>query len=155
MEKGYYSPSVGYWQTTGAPPPEILATYPADTVEVPLKPGANYEWQGGAWVYVAPPPEVPAQVPKLALVRAMRKTAMDGSPAAQGQSTIWDGVRAAIAMAGGATEEDWNLAVVIPRADPALNGLAAMLVPDGPTRTAILDALFILAEQIDRGEVAP
>jgi hypothetical protein len=61
MEHGFYHPDRGYWQTTNAPPPDILAGYPAGTVEVPLKPGADYDWDGSAWVYVAPPPD-PEQV---------------------------------------------------------------------------------------------
>lgn len=50
MEKGFYHPSVGYWQTTNAPSPEILATYPQGTVEVPLMPGSGYTFDGSQWV---------------------------------------------------------------------------------------------------------
>lgn len=35
---------------------ELLASYPAGTIEVPLKPGADFEWQDGEWTYVAPEP---------------------------------------------------------------------------------------------------
>lgn len=35
---------------------ELLATYPEGTVEVPLKPGADYEWQDGEWVQGEPQP---------------------------------------------------------------------------------------------------
>lgn len=34
---------------------ELMATYPEGTVEVPIKPGPDHEWQDGEWVYVAPP----------------------------------------------------------------------------------------------------
>lgn len=34
----------------------LMASYPEGTIEVPLKPGADYDWQGGAWVYVVPEP---------------------------------------------------------------------------------------------------
>lgn len=54
MEHGFFHPSRGYWQTIGEPSSEILATYPAGTVEVPLKPSADHEWQDGAWVHVPP-----------------------------------------------------------------------------------------------------
>lgn len=54
MEHGFFHPERGYWQTTGEPSAEILATYPAGTIEVPIKPGADYEWQDGAWVHVPP-----------------------------------------------------------------------------------------------------
>ena len=50
MEKGFYHPSVGYWQTNSDPTPEILATYPDGTIEVPLIPGSNYEWKDNQWV---------------------------------------------------------------------------------------------------------
>ena len=50
MEKGFYHPSVGYWQTTNTPSPEILATYPQGTVEVPLLPGPGYTFNGTQWV---------------------------------------------------------------------------------------------------------
>lgn len=53
MEKGFYHPDRGYWQTTGEPPKHILDGYPDGTVEVPLKPGAGYEFDGKAWI--APP----------------------------------------------------------------------------------------------------
>jgi hypothetical protein len=58
MEKGYYHPSRGYWQTLSGPNAEVLATFPEGTLEVPLKPGADYEWdeEDGEWVYVEPAP---------------------------------------------------------------------------------------------------
>lgn len=60
-EIGFYAASRGYWQTTDAPPADIAASYPADTIEVPLRPSARHELQNGAWVL--PPltqPEVDA-----------------------------------------------------------------------------------------------
>ena len=56
MEKGFFHPSVGYWQTNTEPSLEILATYPAGTIEVPLKPGADFDWVDGVW---QPAPPVP------------------------------------------------------------------------------------------------
>lgn len=47
MEKGFFHPDRGYWQ----------AVYPEGTIEVPLKPGPDHEWQDGEWVHV-PPPEI-------------------------------------------------------------------------------------------------
>ena len=46
MEHGFYHPSRGYWQTTNEPPAHIMAAYPEGTVQVPLKPGPEYEWTG-------------------------------------------------------------------------------------------------------------
>ena len=51
MEKGFFHPSRGYWQTTNEPPASVIATYPQGAVEVPLKPGADYEWDGEEWVH--------------------------------------------------------------------------------------------------------
>lgn len=31
---------------------ELMSTYPEGTVQIPLKPGADYEWQDGEWVQV-------------------------------------------------------------------------------------------------------
>lgn len=56
MEKGYFHPNLGYWQTNVEPSPEILATYPSGTVEVPLQPGEWYVWDGSAWVFNPPAP---------------------------------------------------------------------------------------------------
>ena len=49
MEHGFYHPSRDYWQTNSDVPRHILDAYPAGTVEVPLKPGADYEWSGSEW----------------------------------------------------------------------------------------------------------
>lgn len=149
-EHGFYHPTRGYWQTTDTPGAEILAAYPAGTVEVPLRPSADHQWQNGAWVYVAPPPPpvvVPDMVSKLALVKAMREMGPDGQPATG--ATIWDAVKAAIAAAGGDVEEDWQLANFIPRHDPTINMLAAQLVPTDPPRQQMLDALFLRAAEME------
>tara|TARA_R110002095_G_scaffold103326_1_gene90559 strand:- start:10 stop:363 length:354 start_codon:yes stop_codon:yes gene_type:complete len=54
MEYGFFHPDRGYWQATSKPSAETLAGYPDGTVSVPLKPGADYEWQGGRWFQVLP-----------------------------------------------------------------------------------------------------
>ena len=56
MEKGFYHPDRGYWQTTGDVPQRILDGYPKGTVEVPLKPSGLHEWNGANWVEVTPDP---------------------------------------------------------------------------------------------------
>ena len=53
MEKGFYHADCGYWQTTGTPPDSVIGGYPEGTIEVPLKPGTDYEYDGGEWVFVA------------------------------------------------------------------------------------------------------
>ena len=54
IEKGFYHPERGYWQTTGEVPKRILDGYPQGTIEVPIKPSAIHQWQDGAWVEVLP-----------------------------------------------------------------------------------------------------
>lgn len=60
MEQGFFHPDRGYWQTISAPPEEVLSSYPAGTVQVPLQPGDGYVWIGSEWVY-APTPTLAAQ----------------------------------------------------------------------------------------------
>jgi hypothetical protein len=58
MEKGFYHPDHGYWQTTGDPSPATRLGYPAGTVEVPLKPvTGRYNWDGTAWAETSLTPE--------------------------------------------------------------------------------------------------
>lgn len=82
MEKGFYHPERGYWQTIGEPSADILASYPEGTIEVPLKPGEFYEWDGEEWVYVAPPP--PSKQELAAYTAAKRYEKEVGG-------TIWNG----------------------------------------------------------------
>lgn len=90
----------------------------------------------------ARPAPVPALVPKLALVRAMRLTPFGGG-------TTWDAVKAGLAAAAADTQEDWQIATHMPRADADLNAMAVAIA--GEQAGAMLDALFTLADQIDRG----
>jgi|GEM_PF-1705121 len=60
-EHGFFHPSRGYWQTIGTPSPETVAGYPEGTVEVPLKPGADYEWDGAEWQHNPPPEPTPEE----------------------------------------------------------------------------------------------
>jgi hypothetical protein len=50
MEKGFYHPTIGYWQTLSDPSEEYRSQYPEGTIEVPIKPGAGYEFDGTEWV---------------------------------------------------------------------------------------------------------
>lgn len=49
-EHGFYHPDIGYWQTIGAPSESEKASYPQGTVEIPLKPGSWYDWDGTEWI---------------------------------------------------------------------------------------------------------
>lgn len=86
---------------------------------------------------------VPADVPKVALVRAMRLVGLDGSPA--NPVKAWTIVKGALAEADEETQEDWELSTRIPRNYQAITDIAtALSVP-----SEALDAVFILARQID------
>lgn len=61
MEHGFFHPSLGYWQTSSDVPDHILASYPEGTIEVPLKPGADFDWIEGEW---RPVPPAPLPVPQ-------------------------------------------------------------------------------------------
>jgi hypothetical protein len=71
MEKGFYHPARGYWQTTGDVPQDILDGYPVGTVEVPIEPGADHEWDGEAWVYIAPDPAIALENARATAASAM------------------------------------------------------------------------------------
>lgn len=58
MEHGFFHPDRGYWQAIGGDPDKLLQDYPAGTIQVPLKPGVDYEWQDGEWVHAPPPVEL-------------------------------------------------------------------------------------------------
>lgn len=64
---GFFHPSRGYWQTAGVVPQSILDGYPKDTVEVPVKPSTDHDWDGKQWV------ELP---PDMAAIRAQASAAM-------------------------------------------------------------------------------
>lgn len=50
MEKGFYHPDRGYWQTLSEPTDAIKSQYPDGTIEVPLKPSHLHTWGGSDWV---------------------------------------------------------------------------------------------------------
>lgn len=50
MEKGFYHPDRGYWQTLSEPSDEIRATYPSGTKEVSLQPSPLHKYSGTKWV---------------------------------------------------------------------------------------------------------
>ncbi|MET1410694.1 hypothetical protein ABVF61_00400 [Roseibium sp. HPY-6] len=57
MERGFFHPDHGYRQTNSEPSAEFIAALPEGTVEVPLKPSADSEYDpaanngSGAWVH--------------------------------------------------------------------------------------------------------
>jgi hypothetical protein len=50
MEKGFFHPDRGYWQTLSEPTDATKSHYPDGTIEVPLKPSHLHIWDGSDWV---------------------------------------------------------------------------------------------------------
>ena len=69
MEKGFFHPLQGYWQTISDPSPSIVATYPEGTIEVPLKPSSLHTFDGSEWI---PPTQEELDAAKAQAVRADR-----------------------------------------------------------------------------------
>jgi len=76
MEKGFYHPARGYWQTTGDVPQFILDAYPTGTIEVPVKPSKYHDLVDGEWVDNTPSPEAIAAEDEAIRVAAI-KVALD------------------------------------------------------------------------------
>jgi hypothetical protein len=74
MERGFFHPEQGYWQTNGPVPQETIDGYPAGTAEtIPLRPHVGtYDWVDGAWVAVT----VGASVDELAAYAAVKRRAL-------------------------------------------------------------------------------
>jgi hypothetical protein len=107
MENGFYHPSRGYWQTISAPSVEIIASYPEGTVEVPLKPGSGYEWDGSAWGLLAFDIAIvraTAISAMLARINAFTATFTDGVPITELASWPTKATEAAKVIAGGSSE---------------------------------------------------
>jgi len=75
IEKGFYSPSIGYWQVIDDPSEDQKKEYPSDTIEVGLPPSENHEFINGAWKYIPPPPPPPPVATIEQLEAAVREIA--------------------------------------------------------------------------------
>ena len=50
MEKGFFHPSRGYWQTLSDPSADVRSAYPEGTVEVAVQPSPLHKMVNGEWV---------------------------------------------------------------------------------------------------------
>lgn len=107
-EFGFYHPDHGYWQAISGTLDDLLAECPQGTINVPLKPGADYVWQGGEWVYVAPTPVVPDRVTANQFGKQL---------AAAG---LMDQVQAWVAQQDAATQWSFNRSATFVREDPMM-----------------------------------
>ncbi len=136
MEHGFFHPDLGYWQAIGGDAEDLLAGYPEGTEQVPLKPGSDYEWQDGAWVYVQPPVEVPDRVSARRFKLQMLEPIEPGYP-----DGIIDMVEAWIASQSRAVQISYEDSQEFVRTEPMMQaGFAAL----GFTEQQI-DAFFTAA----------
>lgn len=134
MEKGFYHPTRGYWQTIGAPSADMLASYPEGTVEVSLPPAGMNHYDGAAWVYVEPPVEVPQRVTR----RQARQALLLNSKLSLVQPAI-DAIEDATQRA--MMQIEWDDSQEFERHRPSLIAIGAALGLDD----AAIDALFVQA----------
>ena len=87
MEKGFYHPERGYWQTLSEPSESVVAAYPLGTLQVQLRPDQDYQYINGAWVYVEPEP-----APYVASDLSPRR--FEYLLAVTGLGYVWDAIQA-------------------------------------------------------------
>lgn len=182
MEVGFYHPDRGYWQAIdvkdepitivveperfgdeGEVIPavtrqstqhsELMASYPAGTVEVPLKPGERFVWSGVAWIELPPEPEpVPAEVNRRQILTALGMRGWISE--AEAEAALTNGARpAAVDAIISQMPEDQRFAARMKWAgfqhaypgDPMVGALAAI---EGKSEEDIAD-LFRLAASIE------
>lgn len=140
MDCGFFHPERGYWQTISEPSPEMLASYPAGTVQVPLKPGAGFTWTGNTWA----PPELVAPVvvvPQVVTRRQARQALLLAGRLQDVQPAI-DAI--ADPVQRGMVQIEWDDSQEFHRTRPTLIALASAI---GMTE-ADLDNLFTQAAQL-------
>ncbi|MFA7407625.1 MAG: hypothetical protein WCY93_07285 [Anaerolineaceae bacterium] len=139
-EFGFYHPSRGYWQTTSEPSNSTRNTYPDGTVEVPLKPGADYEWRDNRWVHV------PVDVTHLlALERKTMVCSRFQAKAALLAAGLLAQVEQIIEQADPLTKLTWAEAVEFHRSGPFI---ATIITATGITDEQ-MDEIFRSAVQIE------
>lgn len=134
---GFFHPDLGYWQTISEPTPEMLASYPAGTVQVPIKPGEGYAWTGSTWAPPAPVEPV-VVVPQVVTRRQARQALLLAGRLQDVQPAI-DAI--ADPLQRGMVQIEWDDSQEFRRDWPSLNLLASTV---GMT-AADLDALFVQA----------
>lgn len=137
---GFFHPDLGYWQTISEPTPEMLASYPAGTVQVPIKPGEGYAWTGSTWAPPAPVEPV-VVVPQVVTRRQARQALLLAGRLQEVQPAI-DAI--ADPVQRGMVQIEWDDSQEFQRTRPTLIALAAAI---GMTAED-LDNLFTQAAQL-------
>ena len=124
-EHAFYHPDVGVWIAISDVPQGVRDGYPAGTVEIPMPPGAGYEWDGAAWVEAQqPPPPVPQTVSRFQARAAMMMSPSRTAPE-DATRTLLDDVQEVVdASEDPMVKLAWAEAIEWRRAGPTINSLA-------------------------------
>lgn len=150
---GFYHPVFGYFQTISEPSPEQIAAFPEGTVEVPLRPSPDHQWDGEAWVYVAPPAALladqsPVSHAQMAAALAMTGIISDAEAIGWINGTLPAKITAAIAT----LPEEQRLIATLRALRPTIveptDSIVAMLAEEEVKTEAEMVALFQLAASL-------
>ena len=118
-QHGFFNETTGvYWQADGPIPDYVKLRHKQNgTVEVPLMPSGDHEWDGSKWVAVAPDPEE-VRAAQIDAINAERDRRLAADFTFQGKAYQRDAVSvsriagvatlAGFAMAQGAKPDDYN-----------------------------------------------
>lgn len=135
MSNGFFHPDRGYWQAIGDVSDAVLAAYPDGTIEVPLKPGADFEWTGTEWT-LPPKPLADLKLEKLAALAAKRWQVETGGIVVGGAAIATD--RDSQSLIDGA----YAGALRHPDTIIKFKGVDGWVTLDAATMIAICDAVF-------------
>lgn len=139
-EHGFWHPEYGYWQTISDPDEATLAAQPEGTVEIPLKPGADYEWNGVEWVHMPPDPAVLKEHERAGMVVSRFQ-----AKAALLEADLLSEAETAVAQADPVVQLAWEEAVEFRRTSPAIAAIGAAL----DLTDEDIDDLFVTAAGIE------
>ncbi len=134
-EHGFFHPDRGYWQAVSHVPDEVLAAYPEGTIEVPLKPGADFEWTGAEWA-LQPKPLANLKSEKVAALASKRWQVETGGIVVGGATIATD--RESQSLIDGA----YAGALRHPGTVIKFKGVDGWVTLDAATMIAIGDAVF-------------
>lgn len=142
LEKGFYHQSLGYWQTVGTVSDALLASYPPDTSEVPLRPSGDHQLVDGAWVHVPPTIEqIRASLPDL----TARQFRLGVLKAGIGLSAINGTIeRMPRGHEKDAAQIEWEYATTFNRMHPLIATIGAAL----DLSDAQIDVMWVAAAQL-------
>jgi hypothetical protein len=146
--KAFYHETRGHWFTsTDDVPDDVLSSYPRGTIETPLPPAPNYDWNGAEWVQRPPAPVGPADLSPAQFEWLLAFT---------GLGDVWDGIEAALKDTDRATyaairmqrkRSVYQLDVTLQEV-AKMRPVAAKIAPDVDLSDAAIKAAWDLAEAV-------